>query len=180
MRWVTFLVLAVLVLTLQSVVAPRLELLGARPDWLLVVVVFFALRAAPRDAVLGAWVLGACADLMTVDRFGLLALSYGLAGAAVVSVREYLFRSRPFTQFVVTLLVSLPLRFTWLLYRRMLYDPAGSFFVDMAIDVLAASVYTAAWAPVWHAVLGRMPRIFGLPRPRYTFAGLRRMRAPDV
>jgi rod shape-determining protein MreD len=180
MRWVTFLVLAVVVLTLQSVVAPRLELLGARPDWLLVVVVFFALRAAPRDAVLGAWVLGACADLMTIERFGLLALSYGLAGAAVTSVREYLFRSRPLTQFVVTLLVCLLLRFAWLLYRRMLYDPAGSLLVDMAIDVVTASVYTAAWAPVWHAVLGRMPRTFGLPRPRYTFAGLRRMGAADV
>ncbi len=180
MRWVTFLVLAVLVLTLQSVVAPRLELLGARADWLLVVVVFFAFHAPPRDAVLGAWVLGACADLMTVERFGLLALSYGLAGVAVTSVREYLFCRRPITQFVVTLSVCLLLRLAWLLYRRMLYDPASSLVVDVAIDVVTASVYTAAWAPVWHAVLGRMPRTFGLPRPRYTFAGLRRMRATDV
>lgn len=180
MRWVTFLVLAAFVLTLQSVVAPRLELLGARPDWVLVVVVFFALRAARPEAMLGAWVLGACADLMTVERFGLLALSYGLAAVGVVSVREYVFRRRPLTQFVLTLLACLLLRLAWLLYCRMLYDPAGSLLVDMAVDVVTASVYTAAWAPIWHAVLGRMPRTFGLPRPRYTFAGLRRMRAADV
>jgi len=58
MRWLSFLLLGVVLLTLQSAVAPRIELLGARPDWLLVVVVFFAMHAPPRDAVIGAWIIG--------------------------------------------------------------------------------------------------------------------------
>ena len=65
MRWVVFLVLAVPILTAQSALSQRMELFGARPDWLLVLVVFVALHARRHDAVLGAWVLGMAADLMT-------------------------------------------------------------------------------------------------------------------
>ncbi len=175
MRWVTFTILAAIMLTLQSAIAPRLELFGARPDWLLVVVVFFALHASPKDATLGACIVGGCADLMTIERLGFLALSYGLAAVAVASVREYLFRRRAVTQFIVTLIVCLLLRLAWTVYRRMSYDAASSLLTTLMIDVLLVSVYTAAWAPFLHTALLGMSRTFGLPRPRYTYAGLHRM-----
>ena len=71
--------LAVLALTLQSAIAPRLAIFGVRPDWILVLVVFFALHGRRRDAVIAGWSLGMCADLMSIERVGLLALSYALA-----------------------------------------------------------------------------------------------------
>ncbi len=175
MRWIPFLLLAVVVLTLQTAVAPRLELFGARPDWLLVVVVFFALHAPPRDAAIAAWIAGGCADLMTIERLGLLALSYLLVAVAVTSVREVLFRSQGVTRFLVTLAAGLLLRLAWTVYRGVLYGPPDSLLADLAIGVVMASVYTAAWAPPVHMLLSRMSRAFGLRRPRYSYAGLHRL-----
>lgn len=175
MRWLTFLILAAVTLTLQSTLGVRLALFGARPDWILVVVVFFALHAPHRDAVLGATLIGFGADLMTLEPLGLLALSYGLVAMLVVSVREYLFRNESVTRFLLTLIVGLLLRLLWTIYHRAFYDPVASVFGELAIDVLVAAIYTAAWAPPAHALLTRMSRTFGLSRPRYSFAGLHRL-----
>lgn len=174
MRWLTFFLLAAVVLTLQSAVAPRLEVLGARADWLLVIVVFFSLYAPRREAVISAWIVGMAADLMTVERLGLLALSYALAAVGITSVREHLFRYRAATQFVVTLVVCLLLRAAWLVYRRVSYDMAEPFLADLTVDVLAA-IYTALWAPLLHKGLLGMSGMLGLARPRYSYAGLHRL-----
>lgn len=174
MRWLSFLIFVAILLILQSTVAPRLAPFGLRPDWLLVAVVFFALRAPPRDAVIGAWIIGGCADLMTIERFGLLALSYTLLAMMIAPVRDYVFRSRAVTQFGVTLVACIFLRVAWTIYRRTLYDPAEGLLVDLTLDVLVVSVYTAIWAPLLHRGLLRMTSTFGLARPRYSYAGLRR------
>ncbi len=171
MRPLAFILLAITMLTLQSSVAPRLELVGARPDWLLLIVVFLALHARAGDAAICAWIIGGCADLMTIERLGLIALSYGLVATAIVSVRDYLFRYRGVTQFVVTLAACLLVRVAWTVYRRTLYDPAGPLVVDLMMDAVMVSIYTAVWAPPLHKGLLRMSRTLGLPRPRYTYAG---------
>lgn len=175
MRWLTFFVLAVAMLVLSSAVAPRVTFFGIWPDWLLVTVLFFALYARPLDAVLGAWILGALADLMTVERLGFLALSYALAALLVASLREYLFRYRPAVQFVLVFSVSLLLRLVWTLYRGVLYDSGQSLGGIVFVDWLLGSLYTAAWAPLMFKVLLSMSRSLGIPQPRYTFAGLHRL-----
>jgi rod shape-determining protein MreD len=172
MRWVMFILFVGLLLTLQSAVAPRLALFGLRPDWLLVAVVFFALHARVGDAVLGAWLIGAGADLMSLERLGLMALTYGLAAVLVLSIREYLFRERGRTQFGLTLLVCLLVQLGWLVYRRMAYDPALSVLSDLVFHSVAASVYTAVWAPLFHWAVLQRPGWLGVPRPRYTYAGI--------
>lgn len=158
MRWLTFSLCAAAALTLQSALAPYVELFGIRPDWLLVVVVFFALYARPTEAVLGAWIIGFCADLMTIERLGLMALSYALAALLVISIRDYLFCHRPATQFAVTLMVCLMVRAVWCGYRRILYDPAESILLDGIADVAAGSIYTAGWALPVDRLLWAMSR----------------------
>lgn len=175
MRWLTFSICGIIVLTLQSTIAPRFSLFGAGPDWLLVVVVFFALNARLADAALAAWALGACADLMTIERPGLLAISYTLAALLVSSVREYSFREHAMTQFVIVLLMGFLVRSAWLIYRHLLYDPAGSVFLELLGYVFWGALYTAIWAPPAHKVLLSLARTFGLARPRYSYAGLHRM-----
>ena len=171
MRWWSFLLVSVCFLTLQAAIAPRLALGGVRPDWLLVVVVFLALHGVRRDAVVAGWILGLCADLMSVERFGLLALSYASAAWFVGSFRDSLFRHHAATQFVVTYLVSLLLQVLWLIYRRSLYSTGVSIVVDLAVVLLLAPAYTAIWAPPIHAVLLALAPHLGLPRPKYSFAG---------
>jgi len=166
MRWLPFILCAGIVLTLQSALAPRLALGGVRPDWVLVMVIFYALHAKTPDSVIAGWALGLMADLLTVERFGLLSLSYGLAAAAVASVREYLFRSRAVTQFAVTLAVGVLMQTAWQIYRRALYAPLGSWAGDWVSNGLLASIYTAAWAPLFHRGLLSIARTLGIPRPQ--------------
>ncbi len=174
MRWLTFSLLAVIVLTLQSAVGPRLALLGSRPDWLLVVVVFLALYAPAQDAVLGAGLIGLGGDLLSIERLGLLVLSYVLVAMAIVGVREHVFKSAHTTRFILTLVVGLALRLGWTAYQRVLYDSAGSMGLELLKQVVWGAVYTACWAVPLHLVLVRFSRLFGFARPRYSYAGVYR------
>lgn len=180
MRWFAFGILAAVLLTLQSSVAPWLEVFGARPDWLLVAVVFLGLYARGRDAIIASWVIGACADLMTIERFGLLAVSYTLAAILVTVAREYLLRYRPRTQFVVTLVVCLLLQTAWLVYRRASYGPVGSIVVEWVGRPVLTAVYTACWAPPVHWILLNMSRLLGIVHPRYRYSGMRATSGADV
>jgi len=175
MRWLTFAILAVVLLTLQSTVAPWFEVFRARPDWLLVTVVFLALYARAGDAVIASWVIGVCADLMTIERFGFLAVSYALAALLVILVREYLQRYRIRTQFVVTLAVCLLLQTAWMVYRRSAYRPTASIPADWLGGSVFTSVYTAAWAPLIHKALLGFSRPLGIVHRRYRYSRPRAM-----
>jgi rod shape-determining protein MreD len=168
MRWLTFAILTVLVLTLQAAVAPRLELFSARPDFLLIVVVFLGLYAPASDAIAAGWVLGACADLMTIERFGVIALSYGLTAIIVTLLREYLFRYRVVTQTALTLTACLLVRTAWTMYYHLLYEVRGPLLRDWLVGGVIASAYTAALAPFAFRVLRWMSRPLGIPRLRGT------------
>lgn len=180
MRWLTFAILAVLVLTLQAAVAPRVELFSARPDFLLVVVLFLSLYAPSRDAMAAGWVLGVCADLMTIERFGVIAFSYGLTAMIVTAFREYLFRYRVMTQIVVTLTACLLVRTAWTMYYHLLYEAREPLLRDWLIGGVIVSAYTAALAPFAFRLLLSMSRPLGITRPRYGYAGLTTRGRADV
>jgi rod shape-determining protein MreD len=161
MRWLTFVILAILAVTLQATVAGRVAWFGARPDWILVLVVFYALHTRTDEALVAGWVAGALADLMTIERFGLLAVSYGLASVAVYHARDWMFTGHPLTQFSVTLVVAAVVQGAWMVYRTALGMPAGS--VPVA---LASCLHTALWAPVVHWALLKVPRLLRVEAPR--------------
>lgn len=164
--------LALFVLTLQSTLIPRVSVVGARPDLILVVTVFFGMHARWRDALLAAWIMGALGDLMTIERFGLLSVTYALGAAFVASVREYLFRYNAFSQFALTAATGSIVGFGWLVYQRIMFDPSSSIVGDATVMLLLAPLYTGVLAPPAHAILLPMSRVFGLTPPRYTFSGL--------
>ena len=180
MRWLTFTILALITLTLQGSVAFRFEMLGLRPDWILAVVVLVALYARPQDTVIGAWVLGLAADLMTLERLGFMALTYALVAWLVVAVRPFLFGYRATTQFLVTVGAALLVQTVWGVYRLCVYpDPAwsaGSVWVEISLGAL----YTGLWAPLIGKLLLRCARLLGFARPRYSYGGLHRLRGLGV
>ena len=180
MRWATFVIVAALLLTLQTAVVPFLEIRGVRPDLLIVGVVYFALYARSRDAFIAAWIIGFCADLMTLERIGLISLSYGLAALCVISIREYLFRYRALTQFTMTLFICLLVQTAWIAYRRIMYAPAQLIWTDWFFGALLVSLYSALWAPPLHRMLLKFSRSLGIARPRYSHAGLHLLETPDV
>ena len=172
MRWLTLAILAVLALMLQATLAPRVALFSARPDFLLIVVVFLGLYAPSKDAMAAGWILGACADLMTIERFGLISFSYGLTAIIIASFREYLFRYRVTTQTIVTLTACLLVRTAWMAYYHLLYEARGPMFADWLIGGVVVSTYTAALAPFAFRFLFNMSRLLGIARPRYGYAGV--------
>ena len=157
MRWLTFLILTVLAVSLQSTVALRVAWFGAAPDWVLVLVVFYALHARADQAMAAGWVAGALADLLTIERFGLLSLSFGLIAAAVCQVRDWMFVRHPLTHFGVTLAAALAVRVAWSAYRAAMGVPGEGLLV-----LVWSCVYTALWAPPLHWVLLKMPRVLGV------------------
>jgi len=154
---------------LQSSVISRIEVFGVRPDLLLVIIVFFSLHARGVDAVIGSWFIGMCADLMTVERLGLMSLSYVLAAFLVLMVREHLFRYRALTQVAVTLAVCLVVRVLWMMYCIVCYPSMTA--VEIISELVATSLYTALLAPLVHRLLLGLSKQFGLPRRLYTHAG---------
>ena len=170
MRWFPVILLIGLTVCLQTTVARRLALFDVGPDWLLVLVVFLAFYAPPREAAILGFVIGLTADLMTIERLGLVAFSYLCVAVGVGAMRDSLFRHERSTQFLVVLFACFLVRLGWLVYCRVAYDPVQTLGSMFAKNVLLVSIYTALWAPVWHSVLFRLLRVLGIPRPRYTFA----------
>ncbi len=157
MRWLTCVILIVVTVCLQSTMAPRWSWLGASPDWILVLVLFYALHARTDQALVAGWVAGALADLLTLERFGLLSLSYGLIAIAVSQVRDWMFVRHPLTHFGVTLLGAMIVRLAWAAYRAAL-DLPGEGLALMGW----ACLYTAAWAPPLHWLLLKASHSLGL------------------
>jgi len=159
--------LTLVLLVLQSAAVPRMDIGGARANLLLVFVVFLGLYARRQQAVIAGLAIGLAADLLTIEQLGLLTASYGLAAAMVVSMREYLFRYRTTTQFVLTLFVSAALNVCWLAYRRAAYGAVEVWYESFL--AMASSLYTAAWAPIMDATLLRAAGLIGMQRQRPRF-----------
>lgn len=166
MIWFLYLLILSVALTCQSVVAPFVEIFGARPDFLLVGVVFVALHGPPRETILAAWVVGLAADLLTIEQFGFLGLSYALGAFLVLEVREYLFRYRASTQFAVTAVVAMVVQCLWAGYVSVRYGTREGIVMTVLTGAIPASLYTAVWAVPAHRVLLWLGRPLGLTRPR--------------
>lgn len=170
MNGVVFSILAMMLLALQTTVAPRVAIYGARPDLLFVLVVFLGLYARPQQAVIAACAVGLAADLLTLERFGLLAATYGLAVVLVVTIREFLFRYRSTTQFFMTFGAAVLANSAWLIYRSAAFGLPGDGLIRGAvIHLFLPSLYTAAFAPILHGGLLSAGRLFGIRKPRYRF-----------
>jgi len=175
MRWIGFVVVAAVVVTMQASLAPWLAIGHVRPDGCLVFVVFLGLRVRGGDAGIGAFFLGLAGDLMSIERIGLLAVSYMLIAFLVSMVKEFLFRQRLATFVLVTLVAGVILRLTWLLYRHVLYDPGERLATALINDVLGGAIYSALLAILTFGVLVRMAPVFWQEIPRYAQATRNRL-----
>ena len=176
MNWVVYALVLCMLLVAQTTIAPHVALLGSAPNWLLTFVVFLGLFAPAREALIGAFAAGVAADLLSIERFGVLALGYILAAYLVLSIRDYVFRQSTTTQFVVTMAVCLILQFGWMLYHRVVYSGGPSIALEIVRDVFFHAVYTAVWSVPLHRILMGMCGALGIATPRYNHFGLHRVR----
>ena len=161
MRWLTFTPLAALAICFQTTIAPHLGAYGVYPDIMLILVIHYALHARTADGLLAGCMMGLLVDLTTVQRFGLVAVAYGLVALVVWSIRDLMFPTHPLSHFSLTFLSCFAVQ---LILR-------GYFHFSYHLDAMLASVvgaalltaaYTGLWAIPIHWFLLRYCRVLGL------------------
>lgn len=162
MQWVGFGILGLTTILLQVRVGPLLEWHGMRPDWVLVLIVFYTLHTRGLGAVAGAWMLGLAMDLQSLERLGLVALSYTVAALLVVEVRGFVVPRSLSSQTIVTLFPAICVQAIWLIYRGVVHGGSTSGWLAMILWAAGAAVYTAAFAPLLHSALLAVSKPLGL------------------
>ncbi len=145
--------LAVAAVILDSAVVPEIEILGARPDFLVLVVAYAGLVFGARPATIVGFILGLIVDAEQPDYLGLHALSLSLIGFASAAAWEHLVRGSLFVQICVLLGAALAHDIIYyVVYYRNHLDMFARFFVRFG---LLGAAYTAAFAVVIY-VLARI------------------------
>jgi rod shape-determining protein MreD len=164
MRWPAYLILVYFAIAIQIGGGEFLRVGNARPDLVLLAVIFIAIHA-PRDAaLLGAFGVGLVQDLVSLSPLGLYALAYSLVAMFTVSTQELVYRAHPVTHFSLGLIGGL-LSAAVIAVHGWTRGPGVS-----VTDLFTSALYTALLAPI---VLGML----NLTRKAFAFSSRRRARA---
>jgi rod shape-determining protein MreD len=91
MRWVRFAFLLLLVAFVQGGSLPDVIALkiGAKPDFLLILLVFFALHCCGYEVIITSFAIGFAADI-AAQSLGPYFISFGLCGALLSGMRQFI------------------------------------------------------------------------------------------
>jgi rod shape-determining protein MreD len=171
MRWFRFAVLVLLASILQTGPVSMLTIRAdIRPDLLLILLVFFALRSNSTDAVIASFAIGFVADLSmsnsTLSLIGPHMVSFGLFGTLLADLNSTLYVRRPLYQALTIFLMSC------------LTTGLACLLTLLRARTVTLNVPTAfLWQPLYSALLG--PLVF-LPVGWWMhMAGKSRRRSPS-
>lgn len=174
MRWLAFILLALVTVALQISVGAALRVklgssgLTLQVDFMAILAVMTALRVRHRhDVLLAAWLLGLLIDLSVVrSPIGLYALGFALGAGGVYHARAAVFGQSPLAQVILAaafcLLAYAPARVFLNLYVR---TGAGRLGWDL-LQLLLVAVCTGVCAPVIGSVFRRLDRLILVPAGR--------------
>jgi rod shape-determining protein MreD len=160
MRFFPWLILAYVVLGLQSGLAPYIQVYHASPNLVLPVVIFIALYAPKDSALLGTYVVGLMQDMLSAYPLGTLALVYAPVTLLVRVTQPVIHREHWMTHLVLAVVGGAiqGVVITLVGIRTGARPP---------VSILAIStVYTAALAPVMLRPLHRMRKLFAFAPER--------------
>ena len=149
MKWGNWSLVLIMFCLLGSVALPRYVPGAIRPDCLIILMVFVAVRARGKRALGVCWTLGLVRDMLSGGPLGGYALLYLIAGLAVLRVRATV-NLRPVpAQAPVGFLAALAIELAYLAigsFRSGIWPPAGAvrvlFTASLATGVLIAA---CAW-----------------------------------
>lgn len=156
MRWLSWFILAYLVLALQSGMGSYIAWEGVPPNLVLIGVIFIALNGAREPALLGTWFIGLMQDCLTQTPLGTYALSYGLVTLLVQPSQSVVYRDHPLTHVSLTLgggAVSGLVLFV----QGMIWGTR-----QPVMELVVCGLYTAALAPLILWPLQKGKWLFGL------------------
>lgn len=162
MRWLPYFILAYLILGLQIGTSGYIELAGgaARPNFVLLAVIWIAINAPRDSSLLGCLGLGLIQDLTTARPLGTYALSYGLVAMFTVSTQQVVYRSHPLTHFSLALVGSF-LASLVLLLQGFTQGPRMS-----PMELFYSALYTAILAPIVLGMLAYVRKLFSFQPSR--------------
>ena len=172
MRWLSFFILAYLVLGVQLGIGAFVQVYGAGPNLPLLAVVFVALNAPAATAALAGVAMGLMQDVATAGPLGLFAFGYGLAAAAIARAAEFVRRGHPLTQTAMTLGSGLGVGMLLLVHERV-RPTDGSATPGVVVGSLArvsagtvgvSTLYTTLLAPIGVGLLQRFQKAFAFAR----------------
>lgn len=160
MRWPAYFILVYFVIGVQVGAADLMRVGGAKPDLVLLAVIFITVNA-PRDAaLLGAFGIGVMTDLVSLSPLGVYALAYSLVGMFVVSTQELVYRAHPLTHFSLGLAGGL-LSGAVVAIHGWIRGPSVP-----VMDLFTSTLYTAAVAPLVLGALNLARKSFAFSRRR--------------
>ncbi len=151
-----FAAIAFVAVLLDSALAPEIEILGARPDLLVLVVVYGSLLIGGRTAVVAGFLMGLASDADIPAYLGLNALALSVTGLATFRIWNQLVRASVLVQCAVIFSATMLRDVIYYLgYYRNHLDMFGRFIVRYSIP---GALYTAAIG----AVIFLIARLMGL------------------
>jgi len=150
MRTGIFAGLAFAAVVLDTAFAPEIELFGARPDLMVLVVVYGSLLVGGRAAIVAGFLMGVASDADIPTYLGLNALALSVTGLATERVWNHLVRASLLVQcaviFAATMLHDV---IYYLGYYRNHLDLFGRFIIRYSIP---GAIYTAVLGVLIFAV----------------------------
>ncbi len=165
MRWFRFAVIVMIFSVAQAGLVDVIAISNnaIKPDLLLILLVFFAIRSGTRNAIATSFLIGLAADIITIGSpMGARMISYGIFGSCLSQLHKVAaFEKMPQQGIVILIVGFMTAGLTQLLI--MLRTPAGS-------DRLLAELI---WSPIYSAIIG--PFLF-LPAAWWMGIKTRRMK----
>lgn len=160
-----YIVLAFAAAIADSALTPHMEILGARPDLLVLVVVYGGLALGTRPATITGFLLGLVADSELPEYLGLHALALALIGAGTASIWDRLVKANVLVQCAVLFAASFVHDIVYYtVYYRNHVDMLGRFLVRQGLvgglytAAIGGALYGAARLRGWGGVSGGLRR----------------------
>ncbi len=160
----TFVVLCTAALILDAALAPEIEILGARPDFLVLVLIYGGLGIGVNVSVIAGFFMGLMVDSELPEYLGLNALALAITAFVAASLLDRLVKSHVLVQCCVVF-GAIVLRDTifYTAYYRGSIDIFGHLLLRYS---LVGAAYTVAIGLVIHVIarLANWRAITGAPR----------------
>jgi rod shape-determining protein MreD len=163
MRWFLFTLIVLLAAILEAGNLLNLIAFGhgqIRPSVLMILLVFFSLRAAPEQAIIASFAIGLAADLAG-SVMGPHTICYGLAGSLLAQTQGLLSVRRPVFQVLVVFVIALLVLLASHGLALMKTSSSG-----LAFSILTGNaLYSAVAAPVLWPLLNFLWKYLSPPLP---------------
>ena len=139
MRWFRFAALTLVVTIIQAAMVNSMPI---NPDLLIILMVFFAVFANNKDAIITSFSIGLAADLIGPD-MGTLTLSFGLTGSLLAYLNRTVAIRKMTHQAVTILIMTIAIAFI------------AHFLVMIKSEIKTENIYTSIIAPaVYSGIIG--------------------------